>query len=44
MELLDSKKRCTICGCYFYDDESDMCEICLDELFESDPGEEVLNG
>lgn len=32
------KKRCTVCGCYFYDDESDMCEICIDELLDSDPG------
>lgn len=36
-----SKKRCTICGCIMYDDsDSDICEICLDELCESDPGEE----
>lgn len=35
-----TKKRCTICGCHMYgDSESDMCEICLDELYESDPGE-----
>ncbi len=35
-----TKKRCTVCGCYMYDDsESDMCEICIDELLESDPGE-----
>lgn len=34
------KKRCTICGCYMYSDsDSDICEICLDELYESDPGE-----
>lgn len=39
-----SKKRCSICGCYMYSDsESDMCEICVDELYDSDPGE-VLNG
>lgn len=36
-----SKKRCTVCGCIMYDDsDSDICEICLDELYESDPGEE----
>ena len=34
------KKRCTFCGCNMYDDsDSDLCEICLDELYESDPGE-----
>lgn len=40
-EVLGSnKKRCTICGCIMYDDsESDICEVCLDELYESDPGE-----
>lgn len=36
-----SKKRCTLCGCIMYDDsDSDICECCLDELYESDPGEE----
>lgn len=35
------KKRCTICGCIMFDDsDSDICEICLDELYESDPGEQ----
>lgn len=36
-----TKKRCTICGCHMYDDsDSDICEVCLDALYESDPGEE----
>lgn len=35
-----SKKRCTICGCIMYDDsDSDICEVCLDELYESNPGD-----
>ena len=34
------KKRCAMCGCNLYpDSESDICECCLDELYESDPGE-----
>ena len=34
------KKRCTICGCIMFDDsDSDICEVCLDELYDSDPGE-----
>lgn len=34
------KKRCTICGCIMYDDsDTDICEICVDELYNSDPGE-----
>lgn len=34
------KKRCSFCGCVMYDDsESDICEVCLDEIYESDPGE-----
>ena len=33
-----TKKRCTMCGCILFD-ESDICECCLDELYESDPGE-----
>lgn len=34
------KKRCTVCGCIMFDDsDSDICEVCLDELYESDPGE-----
>mgnify|MGYP003441640358 CR=1 FL=1 len=38
-----SKKHCTLCGCIMYDDsDSDICECCLDELYESDPGEEEL--
>ena len=37
-----TKKRCTICGCHMYDDsDSDICEVCVDELYESDPGEPV---
>lgn len=33
------KKRCTMCGCYMYDDsDSDICEVCVDELLASDPG------
>lgn len=38
--LSRSKKRCTMCGCHMYDDsDSDICEVCVDELLESDPGE-----
>lgn len=34
------KKRCTLCGCHMYDDsDSDICEVCVDELLASDPGE-----
>lgn len=34
------KKRCTMCGCYMYDDsDSDICEVCVDELYASDPEE-----
>lgn len=36
-----SKKRCTVCGCIMLPDHDfDICEVCLDELYESDPGEE----
>ena len=36
------KKHCIMCGCILYpDSESDICEICLDELYESEPGEGV---
>ena len=35
------KKRCTVCECYMYDDsDSDICEVCLDELYEQDSGED----
>ena len=31
--------RCVICGCHMYSDsDSDVCEVCLDELYNSDPG------
>lgn len=34
------KKRCTLCGCHMYDDiDSDICEVCVDELLASDPGD-----
>lgn len=34
-----TKKRCTMCGCHMYDDsDSDICEVCVDELLDSDPG------
>lgn len=37
---MKDKKRCSVCGCILeYDSESDICEVCLDELLESDPGE-----
>lgn len=42
--LAKSKKRCTMCGCNMYDDsDSDICEVCLDELYKSCPSEEVDN-
>lgn len=35
------KKRCTVCGCLMDADHTeDVCEVCLDELYESDPGED----
>ena len=40
-DLYNSKKKklCTMCGCILYpDSDSDICEVCLDELYESDPG------
>ena len=37
-----NKKRCERCGCILEpDSEFDICEVCLDELLESDPYEEV---
>ena len=36
-----NKKRCAICGCLMYHDmPDDICEICVDELLNSDPEEE----
>lgn len=33
-------KRCTMCGCLMDNDhEGDICECCLDDLRESDLGE-----
>ena len=33
-------KYCIECGCIMPDDhEGDICECCLDELLESDPGD-----
>lgn len=35
-------KHCKYCGILMCDShESDICECCLDDLLESDPGEEV---
>jgi rRNA maturation endonuclease Nob1 len=32
------KKRCSMCGCYMYHDmPEDICEVCLDELLNSEP-------
>lgn len=37
-----SKKYCSICGCIMdQSHDGDICEVCLDELYESDPGEEA---
>ena len=39
-DLFGRTKRCTVCGCHmFQDSDSDICEVCVDELLESDPGE-----
>lgn len=33
-------KHCIMCGCLMDNDhEGDICECCLDDLYESDPGE-----
>jgi hypothetical protein len=38
-------KYCKMCGCHMDDKhEADICECCLDDLLESDPGEEVEYG
>ena len=35
-----SKKYCTMCGCIMDEKhDGDICEVCLDELYESEPGE-----
>jgi hypothetical protein len=35
------KKRCEICGCHLMPDSEDtICEVCVDELLGSDPGED----
>lgn len=37
-----SKKYCVYCGCIMdQNHDGDICEVCLDDLHESDPGEEV---
>lgn len=37
------KKRCSFCGCVMYpDSNSDICEICVDELYKSIPVEEEI--
>jgi hypothetical protein len=36
-----NKKRCTVCGCLMYDDsDADICEVCVDELLNSEPATE----
>ena len=35
-------RHCIMCGCIMEDkQESDICECCLDDLYDSDPGEDV---
>jgi hypothetical protein len=37
-------KRCTMCGCIMLaEHDGDICECCLDELYESDPGEDEVD-
>ena len=37
-----SKKYCIYCGCILDRKHAgNICECCLDDLYESDPGEEV---
>ena len=36
-----NKKYCIMCGCIMDQKHpEDICEVCLDDLYESDPGEE----
>lgn len=36
-----SKKYCVYCGCIMdQNHDGDICEVCLDDLHESDPGED----
>lgn len=38
-----SKKYCSMCGCIMDPKhDGEICEVCLDELYESDPGEDDL--
>lgn len=37
-----NKKNCIYCGCIMdQNHDGNICECCLDDLHESDPGEEV---
>ena len=37
------KKRCTVCGCIMdADHEGDICEVCLDDMTESNDLEDQL--
>lgn len=39
-EGINKKKSCMYCGCHLAPhSESDICEVCLDELYSRDPGE-----
>ncbi len=39
--VLHKKKNCTYCGCIMdQTHDGDVCECCLDDLYESDPGED----
>lgn len=38
----EKKKYCTVCGCIMLPThDGDICECCLDELYDSDPGEDI---
>lgn len=42
--VIQQKKYCIKCGCIMDPKhDGDICDCCLDELYESDPGEEVKN-
>lgn len=30
-------KRCSVCGCIIENDSDDICEVCKDDLDESNP-------
>lgn len=38
------QKRCKLCGCFMWTNDSDICDVCIDDMAESEEDEDNGTG